>query len=68
MAEKVADGKVEIGDLEDRPAIGQSLQLRCLEGKVGECSSDFGWEVRLWSEYGFNCTNKLFVDSDFGFV
>jgi hypothetical protein len=36
MGEKVADGKVAIDDLEDRPALGQSLQLRCLEEKVGE--------------------------------
>jgi hypothetical protein len=36
LDEKVDDGKVEIGDLEDRPAIGQSLQLRCLEETVGE--------------------------------
>jgi hypothetical protein len=39
---EVADGKVEIGDLEDRPATGQSLEFRFLEEKVAECSSEFG--------------------------
>jgi hypothetical protein len=69
MGEKVADGTVEIGNLEDRPAIGQSLQLLYLEEKVGECSSSGFWrEVRLWSERGFDYTNKMFVDGNFGFV
>jgi predicted regulator of Ras-like GTPase activity (Roadblock/LC7/MglB family) len=69
MSEKVADGKVEIGDLEDRLAISQSLQLRCLKEKVGECSStEFGWGARLWSERGFDCTNKMFVEGSSGFV
>jgi hypothetical protein len=42
MCKKVAQGKIEIRDFEDRPAVVQSFKLPCIGEKVNERrSSEF---------------------------
>jgi hypothetical protein len=69
MGKKIAEGKVEIRDFEDKAIFLQLFKLPCLEEKVNECgSSEFPSELCLGCEYGFHVMDKSFVDSDFGVV